>query len=219
VKAFLGATLATAALLVAAPSFAQSSANDAVRQFRNLLGQPSDSGDRDLNDQERRLTDLIEQNSNEGRIDRREADRAFEELRSIRRQEDDLRARDGGRLTPSDHDLVRDRLAGLDRDVDRMREAGGPPRVDRDRGEFWRDAPENLDQREDWLEQRIRRGMEDGSLDRGEARTAMDQLRSIRRSESAYMRRDHGRLNDAHETELQQRLDDLGRQLRWMRHD
>ena len=46
---------------------------------------------------------------------------------------------------------------------------------------FWRGAPDGLQQRIDWLQQRINRGLSDGSLDRREARRAQYQLDTLRR--------------------------------------
>lgn len=71
------------------------------------------------------------------------------------------------------------------------------------RDTFWRGAPDNLQQRIDWLQQRIDRGMSDGSLDRQEARRARFQLDALRRDAAA----------------LNARLDDLSRNLRWSRRD
>ena len=68
---------------------------------------------------------------------------------------------------------------------------------------FWRGAPDGLQQRIDWLQQRINRGLADGSLDRQEARRAQWQLDTLRRDAVA----------------LQRRLDELSRSLRWARRD
>jgi hypothetical protein len=233
-RPILAIVLATTALLSAAPSFAQDG-NDAMRSLRAFLGNPpADPAERDLNDQERHITDVIEQSVNERRIDRGQADGAFNDLRTIRTQQDDLRSRHGGRITQQDHDYLRDRLAGLDRQVDQMREASNRPRDndrrdgqrdhDRDQadqrgngGDFWDRAPRDLDGRADWLDRRIHDGMNDGSLDRGEARRALQQLAAIRRDETRYMRRDRGNLSDDHRDGLTDRLNDLGQQLRWDR--
>lgn len=66
---------------------------------------------------------------------------------------------------------------------------------------FWQGAPDGLQQRIDWLQQRIERGRADGSLDRQEARRAQLQLDALRRDAGV----------------LQQRLDDLSRNIRWSR--
>jgi hypothetical protein len=68
---------------------------------------------------------------------------------------------------------------------------------------FWRGAPDGLQQRIDWLQQRINRGIADGSLERNEARRAQRQLDALRRDAA----------------KLQRQLDDLGRSIRWSRRD
>jgi opacity protein-like surface antigen len=68
---------------------------------------------------------------------------------------------------------------------------------------FWQGAPDGLQQRIDWLQQRIQRGRADGSLDRQEARRAQLQLDALRRDADV----------------LQQRLDDLSRNIRWSRNN
>ena len=82
----------------------------------------------------------------------------------------------------------------------------------------WRDAPQDIRTRTDWLEQRIVRGRNDGSLSRREAQRAMDTLQDIRREERrAY--RDDGRLSGREQYALMARLDDLNSQIRWDRHN
>ena len=68
---------------------------------------------------------------------------------------------------------------------------------------FWQGAPDGLQQRIDWLQQRIDRGISDGSLDRREARNAQLQLNDLRRQADV----------------LNQRLNDLSRNLRWSRNN
>jgi hypothetical protein len=72
-----------------------------------------------------------------------------------------------------------------------------------DREAFWRGAPDDTQQRIDWLERRIARGLSDGSLDPTEARRARYQLDTLRRDADA----------------LDARLDSLSRNLRWARRD
>jgi hypothetical protein len=72
-----------------------------------------------------------------------------------------------------------------------------------DRDAFWRGAPDDTQQRIAWLEQRIDRGISDGSLDPEEARRARYQLDTLRRDADA----------------LDARLDSLGRNLRWSRRE
>jgi len=77
--------------------------------------------------------------------------------------------------------------------------------------DFWRGAPDAPRQRVDFLQQRINRGLADGSLDRREARRVQYQLNSIRRDAS------YRRLTPQRRDMLNQRLDDLSRQIRWAR--
>ena len=81
--------------------------------------------------------------------------------------------------------------------------------------EFWRGAPSDTWQRIDYLQQRIDRGVADGSLTQGEARRAQMQLRRIRQDASR-MRR-NGYLDARYSANIQARLDDLSRNLRWAR--
>jgi hypothetical protein len=82
----------------------------------------------------------------------------------------------------------------------------------------WRDAPEDIRNRTDWLERRIVRSRNNGSLSRREAQRAMDTLQDIRREERrAY--RDDGRLSNREQYALMARLDDLNGQIRWDRRD
>jgi hypothetical protein len=71
------------------------------------------------------------------------------------------------------------------------------------RDAFWRGAPDGTQQRIDWLEQRIDRGLSDGSLDAAEARRARYELDTLRRDADA----------------LDSRLDNVSRNLRWARRD
>jgi hypothetical protein len=81
---------------------------------------------------------------------------------------------------------------------------------------FWRGAPQGIREREDWLEQRIQRGIDQGTLDRREARRATDMLRDLRTTEQRLRRRDGGRLTDRDSAYMQVRLDNLSQQIRWL---
>jgi uncharacterized protein YcfJ len=83
-----------------------------------------------------------------------------------------------------------------------------------DRQSFWRDAPQDVRQREAWLRQRIERGMDNGSLTRQDARRAMRELDRIR-SEEAMLARDGFSARD--EARVQARLDTLSQSIRWAR--
>ena len=83
--------------------------------------------------------------------------------------------------------------------------------------EFWRGAPNDPWERIQFLQQRIDRGVQDGSLNRREAQRAEYQLRQIRQQAWQMRRRDGGRLSGRDAADLQARLDGLSRNLRWMR--
>ena len=82
-----------------------------------------------------------------------------------------------------------------------------------DREAFWRDAPSDIRQRIDWLQRRIDRGVQDGSLTRGESRDLYRQLDYIRIDAR------RGYITPDRRDRLQARLDDLGSQVRWQRRD
>jgi hypothetical protein len=81
---------------------------------------------------------------------------------------------------------------------------------------FWAGAPADVRQREAWLERRIHRGQRDGSLSRREADRALGVLADIRRDERRMSRNG---LDPREEAQVQARLDDLGRTVRWDRRD
>jgi hypothetical protein len=84
--------------------------------------------------------------------------------------------------------------------------------------QFWSGAPSGAWERIGYLRDRIQRGRADGSLTRSEAARAERQLRQIQR-EAWRMRRSGGGIGPAENDRLQARLDDLSRNLRWMRHN
>ena len=97
---------------------------------------------------------------------------------------------------------------------------GGPDRGHGwDSGAFWRGAPDSPRERIQFLQDRIDRGVADGSLDRREAWRANRDLSGLR----AWMRRmhwqDEGRLTPDQRANVQARLDDLSRRIHWMRHN
>jgi hypothetical protein len=88
-----------------------------------------------------------------------------------------------------------------------------------DRESFWRGSPQSTRERIQWLQQRIDRGMGDGSLNRREARNSQRELDSIRRM-AMRMRADRGGdLRPRDRDYIQTRLDNLSEKLRWRRSD
>ena len=95
---------------------------------------------------------------------------------------------------------------------------GGPARG-WDRGAFWRGAPDSPRERIRFLQDRINRGISDGSLNRREAARANGELDRIRAMDRRMHYDSGGRLDDRDRAILQQRLDDLSRRIRWSRHN
>jgi len=84
--------------------------------------------------------------------------------------------------------------------------------------DFWRAAPADAWNRISYLEQRINDGVRDGSLTAGEAARARAELRQVRRQAMRLRRRDRG-MTSADARWVQRRLDRVGANVRWMRHD
>jgi hypothetical protein len=86
-----------------------------------------------------------------------------------------------------------------------------------DAGAFWRGAPDSPRQRIQFLQDRINRGIGDGSLDRREAMSANRELDRIRQMDRRMHYDNGGRLNPRDRAVIQGRLDDLSRRIRWAR--
>jgi hypothetical protein len=80
----------------------------------------------------------------------------------------------------------------------------------------WDGAATDFRSRAAWLDEKIQRGIEDGSLSRRDGRRAERSLREIRRQEGS-MRHYHGQLRPADEATIQARLDGLRQNIRWTR--
>jgi hypothetical protein len=85
------------------------------------------------------------------------------------------------------------------------------------RDAFWRSAPTSTYDRIAFLQQRIDRGMADGSLDRREGRRSQAELNDIRRQADQFRYRDRGGLSPPHADYIQSRLDGLSQRVRWQR--
>ena len=83
--------------------------------------------------------------------------------------------------------------------------------------EGWRGAPSGSGERSNFVQQRIDRGVRDGSLSRREYNRAQTELNRIRRAADRQRYRGSWRANDSRN--LQVRLDNLSRQIRWDRAD
>lgn len=81
---------------------------------------------------------------------------------------------------------------------------------------FWSGAPGGVRERIDYMEDRVDRAVAERTLTRREAMRARRDLDDIRRMEISLRRRDGGRLTGPDREYLQTRLDEVGRNIRWM---
>lgn len=207
-KRMLALAMAAGSLTAAAPALAQPGGVA-----------PGFVPGRELHQQEDLLEQRIRNGVQAGQIDRLAAHRAFDALRSIRDEEAGIRARNGGQLLEPDRLRLQARLDRLSRGIHWLRQNGavgaepaGPGALAPAAGGGW-----SLDQREDWLQQRIDHGLADGSLDRHEAFRAQSELRRIRFQEQRLRTMHGGRLWDRDRLMLQQRLDNLSQTIHWLR--
>lgn len=100
-------------------------------------------------------------------------------------------------------------------------DAGGPPPPPPayDHQGFWQQAPQGIHERIDWMQARIDRSRDDGSLNPRQVGYAEHDLNEIRRMAHELRERDGGQLNDQDRGYIQSRLDSLGQNLRWMRQE
>jgi hypothetical protein len=82
---------------------------------------------------------------------------------------------------------------------------------------FWAGAPTNVYERIAFLEQRVRRGMDNGSINRREADRAFREIAQVRRDASRLRRDRYGRYSPRDEANLQRRLDSVSQQVQWAR--
>jgi hypothetical protein len=75
--------------------------------------------------------------------------------------------------------------------------------------------PWDLDQRITWLQDRIARGQESGELDPGVVWRAQQQIQSVRREEERDRERHGGRLTEYEDQHLTDRIETIGREIRW----
>lgn len=83
---------------------------------------------------------------------------------------------------------------------------------------IWQGAPDNPYQRIQFLQDRVNHGVADGSLDRRQAWRINRELDGVRQ----WIRRMHWqgeRLTPDQRARVQARLDEISRQIRWMRHN
>lgn len=170
---------------------------------------------RDFREQLQTLQDRLDAGVRDRTIDRGEYDRAIRELNHIR---DDMRQRwSDGRMDEGDRMQVQRRIDDLARSIHWMRETGpGRPLLPAP-GPGPGPGGFSLDQREDWLQQRIEHARSDGSLDRRTAWRAQQMLNGVRHDQARLVRRDRGVLTERDRNYLEQRLDRIRDTLRGAR--
>lgn len=75
----------------------------------------------------------------------------------------------------------------------------------------------DIDRREHWLDERVERGLEDGSLSRKEAHKVHDKIRDVRQLEERMRHRDGGRLYEDDRIVLEHKLDEISDRIHWDR--
>jgi hypothetical protein len=78
----------------------------------------------------------------------------------------------------------------------------------------WSGAPRDARSRASWLDQRIRVGVNDGTLTRDDANRSLRSLNAVQRQERG-MRHYRGRLSQRDEAYIQARLDTVNNNIRW----
>lgn len=94
----------------------------------------------------------------------------------------------------------------------------GPPHA-YDRDAFWRGAPDSPYQRIQFLQDRVNRGLADGSLDRHEGSRVQHELDGVRHWIHNMHWEDEGKLTPDQRGRVQARLDQISGQIRWLRHN
>lgn len=79
----------------------------------------------------------------------------------------------------------------------------------------WDGAPANLRQRTAWLDQRVRRGLANGTLSREDGNRALRELSMISRQERSMRHYRNGQLGQRDQATIQARLDNVSANLRW----
>jgi hypothetical protein len=172
--------------------------------------QPVDAPTYGLHQHEADLDQRIRGARDSGQLSPREADRALDRLNDIRRQEGDMRDRNGGGLGDRDRAMLNDELADLEHSIPwRAAPPPPPPPVYDD----WSMAPLDLHEREAWIDRRIHDRLADGALNPDDARRLTDQLRWIRDEEYWYVQ-DHGVMTREYERSLLAQLDNLVQRFR-----
>ena len=211
-KHLLFAAAAAASLAVAAPVLAQS--------YPATPGVEAAPG-HDIRGQLDALRSRVKTGFDQGQLSKHETDRLYHEIDRIGAVANSDRRPDGS-LSDHDRSDLQGRIDGVSRSIHWERAEAAPPPpppeaappppppIAQADAAAW-----TLDQREDWLQARIDRGVDEHRLSGNEASRGQQELRAIRAQEAHLLAQDGGALSDADHSYLAHRLDELNQTLRW----
>jgi hypothetical protein len=210
-KRLLFAAAAAASLTVAAPALTQAQPYPPTAPAADALPGHDIGGQLDT------LKARIETGFDRGDISQYETDRLYREIDRIRAVAQSDRDAHG---TLRDHDRtdLQARIDDLNRSIAWRSAQASPPQAMETAP-----APEpttaaiawSLDQREQWLQGRIDRGVDDHRLSGREVMRGQTELAAIRKEQASLTERDGGALSPEDRTYLIGRLDQLNQTLRW----
>jgi hypothetical protein len=174
------------------------------------------------------LRQRVQSGFQQGQLSREETDRLYNEIDRIRAVADSDRDA-SGQLTEHARSDLQGRIDGLSRSIHWQRAEGGaaltPPgymgaahTTTARPSSYAAAAPTSgwsLDQREQWLQDRIARGIDNGGLSGQEAARGQQELGAIRSEQAQLSDRDGGALSPEDRSYLVHRIDELNQTLRW----
>ena len=215
-KRLLFAAAAAACLTFAAPGLGQAQPYPATTPTTDAMPGHDISGQLDA------LRARVKGGFEAGNLSHGETDRLYREIDRIRAVAQSDRD-ESGKLREHDRVDLQGRIDSLSRSIQwknaaagapapmAMSEAPPPPPPEA--------APANivwtLDQREQWLQGRIDRGVDDHRLSGHEVIRGQGELQAIRKEQASLTERDGGALSPEDRTYLVGRLDQLNQTLRW----
>lgn len=169
------------------------------------------------------LKDRIDRAEANGSIDPGEAHRVRDELSHTWEWIHRMHYEDGGRLNPGQRAEVQARLDQISQQIRWLRQDGGWAQPASYQGydpdAFWRGSSTNPIERIQILKDRVDHAESNGSIDPGEAHRVRDELGHTWEWIHQMHYEDGGHLSFAQRAEVQTRLDQISRQIRWLRRD
>jgi len=213
-KTLLFAAAAAAGLIVAAPVLAQP-----YPATPSPVAMPGQDIPVQLDSLRMRVKDGFDQ----GQLSQGETERLYREIDRIRAvAHSDMSG--GGHLNDHDRTELQARIDDLSRSIHWKKAEGGPPMAAAappppmpDAAPMPPPAPMawTLDQREQWLADRINHGLDDHHLSGREVQRGLQELSAIRAEQAHMTERDGGALSETDHSYLAHRLDELNTTLKW----